>query len=800
MAEEKLSFAGIVLTRAFATIIVVAGLILAAGGAYLLKMSGSPYYVVAGLTVAISGVLLWQLQAAGARLYGVVVIVTIIWALWEVGIDGWALMPRVLLPVLGGLVLLIPTVRRSLIRGAPAWSRARIAVLIGAAAVIGIALHHVLPPSQSYDPLYQAGVAPLSRARMTPVAVAETGNWTNYGNDPGGSRFSPLTQITPANVSQIQVAWTAHIGPLRRGLEATPLKVGDSLYVCTDKNDIVALNAETGKELWHFDSHTNAALYNPVCRGVGYYRVPGATGACADRVITATVDARMLAVDARDGTPCQEFGKNGVVSLTVGMGEVVYGYYNVTSAPLVTHGKIVVGGRVADGQYWGEPSGVIRAFDAVTGQLAWAWDMGHPERTAEPPEGETYTRSTPNSWAPLSADETLGLIYIPLGNATPDFWGGNRRPFDEQYTDALVALDVDTGRPRWSFQTVHHDLWDYDIPAQPTIVDFPKDGRTVKAVLVATKRGELFVLDRATGAPVYPVEERPAPQNGGAADDRISPTQPYSVGLPSFRGRDLIEASMWGISPFDQLWCRIKFRSARYEGEFTPPGLTPAIQYPGYAGGMEWASVAVDPTRHVVVIPTNYVPNFVRLLTRAEADKRGMKRMTAETATKGSEGLRPPQEGTPYGGEVGPFFSRLVVPCNQPPFGRLSAVDLSTGKLIWSERLGSARDSGPLGIPTHLPLPFGTPLFGGGIVTQSGLTFIGATQDSYIRAFETTTGKLLWQARLPAGGNATPISYFSNESGRQFIAIGAGGNGGLQSQLGDYIIAFALPKTYQKQH
>jgi quinoprotein glucose dehydrogenase len=465
-------------------------------------------------------------------------------------------------------------------------------------------------------------------------------------------------------------------------------------------NDVIALDAETGKQVWRFNAR------NARGRGVAYYRSPGASGNCAERIITNTTDARLIAVDAHNGKPCSGFGTNGEVSLLTGMGEVIPGYYSVTSTPTIVQDKIVVGGSVLDFQYWGEPSGVTRAFDAVTGKLTWAWDVGHPDRTGESPPGESYTRSTPNSWAPMSVDETLGLVYLATGDTNGTaFFGGYRRPFDEQYSNAIVVLDATTGRPRWSFQTVHHDLWDYDVASQPTLVDLSIANSVIHGLIQPTKRGELFILDRATGTPIYPIEERPAPQTGVVPEDHVSLTQPYSTGLPSFRGADLVEGDMWGITPLDQLWCRIKFREMRYEGTLTPPGLSPAIEMPGPWGGVNWGGVAVDVDRGIVIVNSTNVAYYTRFLPRVEADKLGKRYSPTNKIARINMA---PQEGTPYGVLKGGFFSPLQVPCNRPPFGRLSAVDLRTGKLIWSQVFGTARDIGPLGIPSLLPLPIGT--------------------------------------------------------------------------------------------
>jgi quinoprotein glucose dehydrogenase len=398
-------------------------------------------------------------------------------------------------------------------------------------------------------------------------------------------------------VDQLEVAWTFRIGAPPLGvdskLEATPLKIGETLYLCTAVNDIIALDAATGQQKWRFNSgasHKDAPY--GVCRGVAHFQIPGATGVCAGRIITNTIDARLIAVDARDGQPCPGFGTGGQTSLMTGMGNADPGYYYTSSAPTIVHGKIILGGWVSDGQFWGEPPGVIRAYDAVTGRFAWAFDPGQPNRHDEPAAADTYTLATPNGWGPMSADETLGLVYVPTGNSTPDFYGAQRRPFDDQYSSSVIALDADTGVVRWSFQTTHHDLWDYDVASQPTLVDLPMpDGSVQRALIQPTKRGEVFMLDRATGRPLATVEERAVPQRGRAPGEHLSPTQPFSVGLPSLAGPQLTERDMWGITPLDQLWCRILFRKAQYDGTMTPPGPVQTIISPGSGGGSNWVAL-----------------------------------------------------------------------------------------------------------------------------------------------------------------------------------------------------------------
>lgn len=767
------------------------GLVLAIGGVRLLSLGGSAYYLLAGLGLLGVAALLYRRRRDALWLYGALLVATVGWAVWEVGADVWALVPRLAAPLAGGVWLLLPWVRRSLSRDV---SRAG-PLMLGLAGLLGLGLGLAgLLRSPAIDPMYAPdGDAVAAGVRLAPLP--EDGDWRNYGNDPGGTRFSTASQLTPANVKGLEVAWTYRLGPAPEGyvtFEATPLKVGDTVYICTGYNDVIALDAETGRERWRFRADVDLAdVAAMTCRGVAWYRAPDAA-VCPERILANTLDARLIALDAKTGRRCPDFGTNGEVSLLAGMGEVTKGYYYATSAPTVVRGKVVLGGWVTDGQYWGEPSGVIRAFDARTGALAWAFDMGRPDRTGAPGPGEEYTRSTPNSWAPMSADEELGMVYAPTGNATPDYFGAQRRPFDDAHTSAVVALDAETGRPRWVFRTAYHDVWDYDVGSQPTLLDLPGPNGPVRALAQATKRGEIFLLDRVTGKPLAKVEDRPAPQAGAVPEERLSPVQPYSVGMPSFRGRDLTEAMMWGLTPVDQLWCRIRFREARYEGPMTPPGLTPSITSPGYLGGMNWGGVSIDRDRNLLLVSTNHVANYTRLLTRAEVDRRGLK--PRRPGSNEFVGGPVPQVNTPYGAETGAFLSPLGVPCQQPPYGRLSAVDLTTRKLVWTQPLGTARDSGPLGIASGLPVTMGVPNLGGAITTRGGLTFIGATQDRYLRAFETASGRLLWESRLPAGAQATPSSYVSPASGRQMVVVAAGGSGLMQSKQGDYLIAFALPK------
>ncbi|MFM6832799.1 MAG: membrane-bound PQQ-dependent dehydrogenase, glucose/quinate/shikimate family [Novosphingobium sp.] len=785
----------------FASFLVIIGLVLLVGGGQLLSLGGSPYYVLAGVATVASGVLVAGGRRSGAIVYCAFLFATVAWAIAEVGFEGWLLLARLAAPTALGLWLLMPwTLRRLSPARRPSWMRLAAALLVAIGA--GAAWHAIFAVGR-IDPMYQAGLAanaPVPVINATTKTSAAAGDWTVWGGDPAGTRFSSLDQITPANAGKLELAWSYRFGPAPAGapasLEVTPIKIGDTVYICNDYNDIVALDAETGQQRWRFDARTNVAgaTYGH-CRGVAYYRAPGASGFCAERIITNTVDARLLAIDKASGKPCSNFGKNGVVDLKEGMSAAPAGYYYVTSAPTIARGRIVLGGWVMDGMMWGEPSGVIRGFDAVTGKLSWAFDVGRPDLPAAPAPGQTYTPSTPNSWAPMSADEELGLVYAPLGGAAPDYAGAQRRPFDNEWSGSVVALDAETGRPRWHFQTTHHDLWDYDLASQPTLVDLPTPNGVRAALIQATKRGEVFVLDRATGKPIAPVTEQISPQGGTAPGEHASPTQPYSDTLPSFRGPDVTETDMWGVTPLDQMWCRIKFRQARYEGPMTPPGFTPSISFPGFLGGMNWGGVSIDRDRNLMIVNTNYVGNYVRLVNREEADRLGVRPagMGAPSSPEGQ--FIQPQLGTPFAVESLPFLSPLFAPCQAPPWGRISAVDLVSKKLVWSHPIGSARDSGPLGLPSMMPFRIGTPNLGGSVVTRGGVIFIAATQDKFLRAIDTATGEELWRGRLPQAGQATPMTYLSPASGRQFVVTASGGHAFLGTQPGDTIYAYALPKA-----
>ena len=785
MEAGRRGLGSLIARRSYALLLILIGAMLVWLGVQLVAAGGSPYYAIAGLMVIISGVLLWRGSRRGAQLYWLMLAGTYAWALWEVGLDGWALAPRLVGPSVLALWLLTPWAYPRAARGGgrPIAYRAVVtaAVAVPACFALGLALtgERVLAVS----------------ATPSGADAGGTGDWPVWGGNDAGTRFSPLAQITPANVGQLKVAWTYRTGFVQKGLpapfEATPIKVRDTLYLCTPANDVIALQSDTGAVRWRFHARTDESQVGfAACRGVAYYRAAAGDGACAERIYTATVDARLLAIDARTGQLCRNFGTNGAVDLRTGLGPVDKGYYYVTSAPQIVRGKIVFGGWVSDNQYVGEPAGVIRAYDAITGSFAWAFDAGRPDQHGEPGAGQRYTPGTPNSWAPISADEALGLVYLPTGNAVPDWYGGERRPFDDRYSSSVVALDAGTGAVRWSFQTTHHDLWDYDVASQPTLYDLPVGNRRIPALIQPTKRGEIFVLDRRTGKPLATVVERPAPKSD-VPGERASPTQPYSVGMPSFNGPRLTEKMMWGLTPIDQAWCRLAFRTANYDGTMTPPTIgRQTIVSPGYVGGSDWGGVSIDTDRDILVGNSNRVAMVTKLIPRRQANAMGIRPIS--TNVHGSVGGVSAQAGTPFAISIKPFMSPLAVPCQQPPYGMLSAIDMKTRKLLWTRPLGSARDSGPFGLRSHLPFTMGVPNTAGSLVTRSGLTIIGATQDSYLRAFETGTGRLRWEARLPAGGQATPMTYLTSR-GRQIVLISAGGNYTLRSKTGDYVVAYSLP-------
>ena len=643
------------------------------------------------------------------------------------------------------------------------------------------AMEEPVLPSSNVDPGYQ-GLAMLP----------ENGDWVDWGRDMGGSRFVPYDEITPDNISQLEVAWTFRTGGAGPN-QATPLQVGNTLFVCTRDNRIFALDAETGGELWNFDPVLTDLANGGGCRGLSYFQASEGDEVCAARIITSTRDARLVAVDAGTGERCSGFGTDGEVDLRTGMGPDEAGFQYNTSPAKVVNGMIVVGAGIFDGQSIEEPSGVIRAYDAMDGSFRWAWDMGRPGINTEPAEGETYTRGTPNVWSVMSADPELGMVYLPIGNATPDYFGGHRTPEMEEYSSSVVALNVADGSVAWYFQTLHHDIWDYDVASQPVLIDFPGADGPIKALVQPTKRGEVFVFNRETGEPLTEIEERAVPQ-GAVEGDYTVETQPFSVGMPRLGANQIAESDMWGLTPLDQLICRLQFRQSRYEGPLTPPSDEAyAIFTPGYFGGSNWGSVSYDPQRNILIGTSVNVPNRMRLIPVdseeaarfLEVDERGL------PVIGPADGA--PQRGTPYVQDGGTWLSPLGVPCTRPPFGNMTAIDMETQQVLWERPIGTARNGGPFGWRLGLDIEMGMPLNGGSLVTGSGLVFYAGSQDGYFRALSTETGEEVWRVDMPTGATATPMSYIGAESGSQFIAVTAGGTF-QTAERGDYIIAYRLPR------
>ena len=771
--------------------IFVTGLSMLGGGLYLITLGGSWYFASAGLGLIVAGVLIALRRPAGAALYMLVFTATIAWSLWDAGLNFWPLFSRlVMLAALSLPVLLLAPAFRRKLHPVP-WRLA-----YGFAGILAVALAATLYLALQPQPIQTADGAPAPVPGQA-TGTVEGADWRHWGRTPSGTRHAALDQITPGNVAGLEVAWTYRTGETPKGDHhghvVTPLYVSGLLYGCTQSSRLFALDAETGKEIWIFDPKAGESVF-PRCRGVGYHETPAtaatepagtpAMPACTRRIIATTVDARLVAVDALTGLACAGFGEDGIVNLRVGMGETRPEFYFPTAAPTVTRNLVIVGGLVWDNQELGEPSGVVRAFDARTGALVWAWDLGNPAITGLPPEGTSYTPGTPNVWSTPAFDEALGLVYLPTGNATPDFWGAHRTEADERYSSSVVALDIATGRERWRFQTVRHDLWDYDVPSQPALYDVPDGkGGTIPALIQTTKRGQIFMLDRRDGKPIAEVVDRPVPQ-GGVADERLAATQPYSVGMPALGTERFSEPRMWGLTPLDQLACRIRFRKLRYEGEFTPPSEQWTIQYPGWLGGTNWGSSSIAENLGYLIVNDSRVAIVHRLVPRAEYD--------AMATARGGHGGGDPQRGTPWGFQQYRFLSPLGIPCQEPPYGTINAIDLATRQIVWSMPLGTAEETGPWGIATRLPIPIGMPTRGGPITTSSGLIFMAASQDYYLRALHVRTGRELWRRRLPVGAETTPMTYVS-PSGRQFVVISAGGNSSTMAK-GDYVMAFALPR------
>lgn len=578
-------------------------------------------------------------------------------------------------------------------------------------------------------------------------------DWSAYGGSQAGTRYAPHDQINKSNVDQLIRAWEAEIDQVGR-FSGTPIQIDDGVYLCAAQDIVFALDADSGEQRWRYEPGNETPPYRLIgnCRGVTYYDIPEREKGefCAERIYTATTDARMIALDKATGKPCPEFGEDGEISLLAGMGEVKQYFYFVTSPPTVASGALMVGGWVADNQETEEPSGVVRGYDPRNGELLWAWDMGREGDTSLPDVDDHYTRGTPNVWSLTSANDELGLVYVPTGNAAPDYFGGHRTEVMDKFASSVIAIDAKTGLTRWHFQTTHHDIWDYDVPSQPTLVDITLDGAVRKTVIVPTKRGELFVLDRATGEVIMEVTEKPVPQTD-LPNEYTTATQPFSTGMPSFAYPKIRERDMFGVSPFDQMACRKSFIGLRYEGPMTHPSTHGTLLYPGPGGGMNWGSVAVDEQRQLMVVNNMHLPFYIRMIPREEDTD------ATEDGFGVGYGFGGPQRGTPFAAFVDIFSSPLMLPCLKPPYSEIAVVDLTTQKVVWRRGMGLFN--------------LGFPATAGSFITKGGLIFNGGVLDAKFRAIDALTGDVMWQDSMRTGSDATPTSYVSPKTGRQYVLV-----------------------------
>ena len=630
-------------------------------------------------------------------------------------------------------------------------------------------------------------------AAVAPADPAATEGWPAYGGDAGGSRYSAAGQVTRENVGRLQVAWqyrTKAFADPRRDIEETafentPILVGDKLILCSPFNDVIAIDPETGAEKWRHDPGV-APDRNPgnqnICRGVSQWTDTAAVAGapCATTIFMGTIDARLIALDAATGQRCPAFGNGGEVGLAPEMKLVWPGEFQITSAPAIVGDVVVVGSAISDNNRVEAPHGAVTALDARTGAVAWVFDPV-PRDPADPARATwkagADTVGHANVWSTISVDHKRGWVFLPTSSPSPDFFGG-LRPGDNRHANSVVALEGATGRLIWSFQTVHHDVWDYDLPAQPGLYTLTIDGAPREVVVQVTKTGLVFVLDRDTGQPVIPVEERPVPQDGAAPGEVLSPTQPFPV-RPGMLVPDRVDPdNAFGVTIFDKAECAAKIRKLKADGLYTPPTEQGTLFLPFTGGGANWGSAAFDASRNLVIVNVNNLAHEIRLIPADQVE-------AVEKALEDSEVS--PQRGAPFGMTRAVLASSLELPCTPPPWGMLVAVDAAKGEIVWRKVLGDTRDLAPMG----LAVKTGTPNLGGPIVTAGGVIFIAASFDSQFRAFDVETGKVLWSDTLPASGQATPMTYVWK--GRQYVVIASGGYGNFDSPMGDYVTAYALP-------
>ncbi|MGJ4893075.1 pyrroloquinoline quinone-dependent dehydrogenase [Bradyrhizobium sp. HKCCYLRH3099] len=611
--------------------------------------------------------------------------------------------------------------------------------------------------------------------------VAPAQSWQHWGGDAGGTRFAPLSEITPANVDRLLRAWDYRTGDLesrtpaaafRIKFEATPILVEDSLVFCTPFNEVVALDPGTGAQRWRFDpkvSDGRRPANRYACRGVTSWvdRTAPADAPCRSRLFMGAVDARLIALDARTGRPCAGFGEGGEVRIDVAKDLLWPGEFQITSAPVVGRDVVVVGSSIADNQRLDAPKGTVRGFDARTGVLRWSFD---------PLIHDGIQAGHANVWAPMSVDDERGLVFLPTSSPSPDFFGG-ARPGDNKHADSVVALRADSGTLAWSFQTTHHDVWDYDLPAQPTLARIETGQGARDVVMQPTKQGFVFVLDRDTGQPVWPVEERAVPQ-GAAEGEALSPTQPFPTHVPPLLDqRFALDEIFRAVPRAIDSSCDDQLAPLRNDGLYTPPSTQGTLFFPMTGGGVNWGGAAFDPVHQILYANVSRALQIVRLIPRAQAE-----RMTPHRGV--DLGL---QRGAPFAVTRSVAMSKLGLLCNRPPWGEMVAVDLKAGRILWRSTVGTTEDRAPLG----LAFKWGTPLVNGVVVTAGGVVFTGA-MDAYLRAFDAASGRELWQGRLPAPGVANPMTY--QWKGEQYVVIAAGGHSEAGTSLGDAVVAFRLAR------
>ena len=624
-------------------------------------------------------------------------------------------------------------------------------------------------------------------------AQGENIDWPAYGGSAGGGHYSSAEQITADNVERLEQAWVHRSGDYKAGVQSlseavseelqssrptsfigTPIMTQGKLFYCTPFNRVFALHPGNGEVIWSYDPSVDMAEENLTnCRGVSSWTAEDAQHQrCDHRIILATLDARLIALDGATGAPCNDFGQAGEVDLTQGLTAHAGNEYGVTSAPAIIGDLIITGAYVTDSIRRDIPSGVVRAYDVRSGAFVWGWNPVHPDRPQRDSAGQ-YVPATTNVWSTISVDKERKLVIVPTGNSSPDYYGGDRDGHEDYYSSSVVALHADTGAVAWSYQTVHHDIWDYDVPAQPTLTDVTIDGELKPAVVQVTKMGLTFVLDRMTGEPLHPVEERPVPQVGAVPGEYLAPTQPFPLRPEPLHQLGVTPEDAWGFTFWDKGRCKELLEKAITGPIYTPPSTRGTVFYPSNLGGNNWGAPAVDPERQIMVTNTKHTPIEVKLVPQAECP----------------DGVAFPQKGSPYCAVMTPLLSPLGAPCTKPPWATLDAVDLSSGEILWRVPLGTLKHLAPWPITR---LVEGGLEAGGPTVTATGLVFIAATSDGYIRAFDINTGAVLWAHELPATGNAVPMTYLFE--GKQYVAIAAGGHFTSPLPSSDHLIVFALPE------